>query len=273
MNLKELWNRALQLSPTAKLGAGLGAVLVVAVVGAGLAFAFGAFGGSSGGDDDRQAAGGGTPTKSPSAVATNTAPARPSVTPAAVSAGLVTPLADNGPEPTLTEEDLANRGPTTTVAAGPFGGTRLVIPRAGIDAPFTIRTVGSDGVMGNPQGPTDVAWYDFSGKSNALGGAPGLGGNAIISGHVDYVNYGPAVFWNIRNLVPGDEVQIVLDDGSVARYIVEWNRTVDGNSADWASIVAATAQESLTLITCTGQFDTSTRSYDMRQIVWAVRVS
>lgn len=246
--------------------AGFGGLALVALVALGIVFASGAFG--SGGSEDEHVAG-----KTPSATAgpTNTATSVPP-TQEGVSGGHLTPVPSSGSGGTLTDEDLQMRGPGTTVS-GTFRGTRLIIPKIGVDAPFTVRTVGPDGVMGNPKGPTDVVWYDFSANSNARGGIPGVGGNSIISGHVDYVNYGPAVFWNLRQLQPGDEIQIVLDDGTVLKYVVEWNRTANGATANWPEIVRATLQESLTLITCTGSFDPATRTYDQRQIVWAVRVS
>lgn len=266
MTLQELLERLRRLDPRMRVAAGLGGVALVAVVALGIAFAAGAFG--SGGSDDERVVGG---TPSATAGPTNTATSVPP-TEEGVSGGHLTPEPSSGLAPTLTDEDLRMRGPGTTVS-GTFRGTRLIIPKIGVDAPFTVRTVGPDGVMGNPKGPTDVVWYDFSPNSNARGGIPGVGGNSIISGHVDYVNYGPAVFWNLRQLEPGDEIQIVLDDGTVLKYVVEWNRTADEDTANWGEIVRATLQESLTLITCTGTFNPATRTYNLRQIVWAVRVS
>jgi hypothetical protein len=47
--------------------------------------------------------------------------------------------------------------------------------------------------MPSPDNAWDVAWYDFSAR-------PGAGSNAVFSGHVDYHDVGPAVFWNLRDL-------------------------------------------------------------------------
>lgn len=205
-----------------------------------------------------------------SATATATAgPPQPTATTAAVSAGLVTPAPAGGGLTTLSAADLDGRG-VGEPGRGPFRGVRMVIPSIGVDAPFTVRTVGSDGKMPNPKGPEDVVWYDFS-QWPGLGGNPGAGGNAVFSGHVDYVNYGPAVFWDLRKLAPGDEVKVVLDDGSELRYVVQWNKTTRSEGANWDGIVRATQQQSVTLITCTGTFDQATRQYDQRIIVWATR--
>jgi LPXTG-site transpeptidase (sortase) family protein len=178
----------------------------------------------------------------------------------------------------LAEEELARRqemagiSGTNPDAPAPGGeGDRLIIPAIDVDAPLTLRVV-TDGVMQNPDGPEDVAWYDFSALPG-LGGRPGIGGNTVLSGHVDYHDYGTAVFWDLRKLEPGAEIIIHLSDGSEYSYSVEWNRVVDPASAAWNEIVAETPQESLTIITCAGTFDSATRSYDQRRVVWAVRVS
>ena len=179
----------------------------------------------------------------------------------------------------LEQKLLAERGtPQGVSGTNPFApvpggeGDRLIISNIGVDAPMTMRVVGSDGVMQNPEGPKDVAWYDFSAISG-LGGRPGVGGNTVFSGHVDYHDYGPAVFWDLRKLDPGAEIVIHLRDGSEYKYSVQWNRVIDPASISWNDVVAATPQESVTMITCAGDFDASTRSYDQRRIVWAVRVS
>ena len=169
-----------------------------------------------------------------------------------------------------TSQGISGTNPDAPVPGGE--GDRLIIPKISIDAPMTMRVVAIDGIMQNPEGPKDVAWYDFSAISG-LGGRPGVGGNTVISGHVDYHDYGPAVFWDLRKLEPGDEITIHLRDGTEYKYSVEWNRTIDPAGISWNDVVAATPDESLTMITCAGTFDSSTRSYDQRRVVWAVRVS
>jgi LPXTG-site transpeptidase (sortase) family protein len=169
-----------------------------------------------------------------------------------------------------TSQGISGTNPDAPVPGGE--GDRLIIPKIEVDAPMTMRVVGSDGVMQNPVGPEDVVWYDFSAISG-LGGRPGVGGNTVLSGHVDYHDYGPAVFWDLRNLEPGDEITIHLRDGSEYKYAVEWNRTINPAAISWNDVVAATPQESVTMITCAGTFDSSTRSYDQRRVIWAVRVS
>ena len=206
-----------------------------------------------------------TPTEGTPTVAGTSTPAG-TPTPGA-SAGLKTPIALS-PGSILAPGDLAARG-TGEAGRGEFHGTRLVVPAVGIDAAFSYKEVGTDGQMPNPNGPEDVAYYDFS-QWPGLGGVPGKGGNIVLAGHVDYIRYGPAVFWRLHELAPGDTVQITMDDGTSATYKIEFNKQIEVGSADWSGIVSATADESITLITCGGEFEAG--HYNNRQIIWGRRV-
>jgi hypothetical protein len=198
--------------------------------------------------------------------------------PQADFAGLKT--AQPTPEATI---DLAR----PTAAAGHLenvgASDRLVIKRFNIDAPLTYRKVPANGVMPNPDGPDDVAYYDFSGFEN-LGGAPGLGGNAVFAGHVDSGSKPckngsvpppcTAVLWDLNDIRVGDEIEVHVD-GKVFTYKVTSNQPVSASANDgtWDRIVTSTAKESLTIITCGGDFNRATREYTNRQVVTAERVA
>lgn len=139
---------------------------------------------------------------------------------------------------------------------------RLLIPRIEVDAPVVVKGVDADGVMQSPDGPWDVAWYDFS-------AGPGFGGNAVFSGHVNYRDVGPAVFWRLRELEPEDVVQVRLADGTLYTYRVTAKNTFEAAMAPVAEIVGPTPEEVITLITCVGTFDRATRQYDQRLVVRA----
>ncbi|HYM14992.1 MAG TPA: class F sortase [Dehalococcoidia bacterium] len=220
--------------------------------------------GACGGSSKKTSA---TPTPQATTTGANATASAVASTP--VHAGLLTPLAIS-PGDLLTHADLAARG-VGTPGRGPFTGDKLIIPAVGINAPFSYKVVGSDGQMPNPNGPTDVAYYDFSQWPKA-GGLPGKGGNIVLAGHVDYIHYGPAVFWRLHELKVGDLITIQMKDGTKYNYKVEFNKQVPANdtSVNWSDIVNATADESVTLITCSGQFEAG--HYDHRQIVWGRRV-
>jgi hypothetical protein len=145
---------------------------------------------------------------------------------------------------------------------------RLVATRLGINAPVNVRDVGPDGVMGDPAGPTDVVRYNF-GLFPGLGGQAGFGGTIAISGHVDYRNYGLAVFAPLRNVQVGDVFEYYRGDGTKVTYVVDWFSDLPPNY-DWGLLVISSNPESLLLITCNGTFNTATREYDHRRAVHAV---
>jgi LPXTG-site transpeptidase (sortase) family protein len=142
---------------------------------------------------------------------------------------------------------------------------RLVIPKAKVDANVVTLGLDENGVMQSPGNAYDVAWYDFSAK-------PGAGGNAVFSGHVDYHNVGAAVFWNLRDLQAGDVIEVHLADGTVYNYSVYSLNCIPVDGAPINQIVGPTSSEVVTLITCCGTFNSSTRQYDKRLIVDGARV-
>lgn len=143
---------------------------------------------------------------------------------------------------------------------------RLLIPAVSIDAPVVVKGLDRNNVMQSPDNAWDVAWYDFSGR-------PGAGGNAVFSGHVDYVKVGPAVFWRLKELQSGDRIDIRYADGATLSYSVTAVNTFDAATAPIDRIVAPTPTDSITLITCAGTFDRTTRQYDKRLIVKAERIA
>jgi len=142
----------------------------------------------------------------------------------------------------------------------------LLIPSINVDAPVSAKGVDGEGVMEAPNGPWDVVWYNFSAR-------PGFGGNAVFSGHVDYRNVGPAVFYNIKDLNPGDLVEVRLADGTVYQYRVTAKWQFPADNAPVEQIVGPTPKESVTLITCIGTFSRATGQYDQRLVVRAERVA
>src|SRR5690349_14192952 len=133
--------------------------------------------------------------------------------------------------------------------------------------------------MPDPDGSDDVAYYNFSAWPG-FGGAPGKGGNAVFAGHVDsghnYCDYGKtpppcaAVLWNLSKVNNGDEIDVQVS-GTMYTYKVTSVSSVSEHD-DFQPIVAATAKETITIITCGGSFNPRTHTYDSRQVVKAERV-
>ena len=179
------------------------------------------------------------------------------------------------PTPALTPTAVVPELPSPTATAEPSRSQieRLVIPSAGIDASVVTLGVKPDGEMQTPNTPNDVGWYDFTAY-------PGFGSNAVFSGHVDYAAYvayagvqfrGRGVFFLLGLLSPGDVIEVDVN-GATLTYAVEWRRQVSASDADWAEIYSAGVErDSITLITCGGDFDFTTSEYADRVVVRAVR--
>ena len=70
----------------------------------------------------------------------------------------------------------------------------------------------------------------------------------------------PAVFWGVPYLQPGDVIRVVGEDGENYEYAVEWTQLFNVATeltpeVIQNDIVGDTGQETLTLITCGGDFD------------------
>ena len=262
-----LWRNA---SPVKRLLlAGVPAV-VIALSAAGVMYA--AF--SGGGDSNQKDVQ--APTQAPATQSAATATQAPAPTPKPteppVSAGLqaTAPVAD---APSGASSDAPRYQPPAAPQSGPGPelGTSwsLSIPAIGVNASVYSRTIGGDGQMGNPRGAYDVVWYDFAAAGwTGLGGEPGQpGANAVMAGHVDYIHVGPAVFWSIRDLQPGDIVTINTPNGPI-NYVVQWSQWAAPDQ-DFTGFVAQTGRESITLVTCIGSF--SAGHYSNRFVVRGVR--
>jgi LPXTG-site transpeptidase (sortase) family protein len=126
-------------------------------------------------------------------------------------------------------------------------------------------------VMQSPDNKDDVAYYSFSGHPGF--GCPSAGkcANAVLSGHVDWYTGQVGVFWHLKDLNQGDEIDLTLQDGTVLKYQVVANTIYKSDEAPVSDILGNTEQESVTLITCDGVFNKALQEYNSRRIVRAVR--
>jgi sortase (surface protein transpeptidase) len=150
-----------------------------------------------------------------------------------------------------------------------FAPVELVVDKIGLDAPIEVGTI-ENGIMKDPSGPWVVSWYEQLGKV-------GEGNNVVMAGHVDYWDTGPAIFWGVPSLVPGDVIRLVGENGETYEYQVEWSQLFDVATeltpeVIQRDIVGDTGQESLTLITCGGEFDAAAGHYLQRHVVRANRI-
>jgi sortase (surface protein transpeptidase) len=116
--------------------------------------------------------------------------------------------------------------------------------------------------IGVPSRIGDVAWYRNS-------PAPGLPGDAIIDGHLDWYT-GPAVFQNLGKVAPGAMLEVDYRDGAVVRFRVYRVLTVPSNQPP-ADLFATSGAARLSLITCAGTWDG--RQYSKRLLVEATALN
>ncbi|QNG55346.1 class F sortase [Pseudonocardia petroleophila] len=123
----------------------------------------------------------------------------------------------------------------------------------------------------NPDGtvevPVDFAtagWFD-------LGPTPGQVGASVLLGHVDSTT-GPAVFFRLRSLEAGDLVEVGLADGTVARFAVGSVETYPKAEFPARRVYTSVGSRDLRLVTCGGEFDPVSRSYESNVVVYATLV-
>ncbi|HZU78184.1 MAG TPA: class F sortase [Dehalococcoidia bacterium] len=141
---------------------------------------------------------------------------------------------------------------------------RLQIPSLHIDAPIELLGVDDLGGMESPASPDDVGWF-------APGFLPGTPGNAVIAGHVDWVDRA-AIFWFVRDLQPGDEVDVLFDDGSFVSFAVDQVVDYPDGDVPMDEVFGPSDQSHLNLITCDGVFNRATHNYDHRTVVYTTQV-
>ncbi|WP_254778359.1 class F sortase [Paenibacillus sp. cl141a] len=138
--------------------------------------------------------------------------------------------------------------------------TRLWIPSVGIKAP-----VEPVGLLENGQMEAPVS----SKVAGVLvdGILPGQKGNAIMAGHVD--NYtGPAVFYPLKKLKPGEPVVLSDNEGKYLVFKVVAVESYPTAEAPIEKIFGDTEMEQLNLITCTGKYNRAKGEHEKRLVVY-----
>ncbi|GEO90747.1 hypothetical protein KFL01_00530 [Kocuria flava] len=178
------------------------------------------------------------PTSSAAAAA---ASAEPDSGPAGTAAGVPAPMAESAP--------VAVRIPST--------GTGSELLHLGLR---------EDGALEvPPEAPgSPAAWYDGS-------PTPGERGPAILLGHVNATGGGPGVFAGLRELAPGDTIEVGRADGTTAVFAVERAEQYSKDAFDTRAVYGNTEGPELRLITCDG-YDRLTGEFDDNYVVFATLV-
>ena len=93
----------------------------------------------------------------------------------------------------------------------------------------------------------------------------------MILGHVDS-STGPAVFFRLVELQPGDRVFVQRDDGSSVRFDVRSVRTYLNAEFPAQRVYGNHGRSELNLVTCGGTYDAARGGYQANVVVNAHRV-
>lgn len=159
-------------------------------------------------------------------------------------------------------------GPVVRGAKGPWlrrsVPVSVEIPAIGVRSELLHLGVNADGSIQVPSLTTsagEAAWYKYS-------ATPGQIGASVIEGHVDSYD-GPAVFFRLGALHPGDIIDVTLADRVTAIFRVTGVREYSKARFPGRIIYGATNYAALRLITCGGSYDPATRHYLDSTVVFA----
>jgi hypothetical protein len=172
------------------------------------------------------------------------APARPGASPTTAPPATAAPTTTTVAAPSTTRPARA-RTPSPPV--------RVEIPSIGVSSRLVRLGLNADGTMEVPRDYGRAGWF--------TGGAmPGQDGPAVISGHVDSKS-GPAVFYRLRELRPGDTIRVRRADGGWLAFEVTGSARYAKAAFPTDAVFGPVTGPVLRLITCGGDFDRSSGHY------------
>lgn len=173
------------------------------------------------------------------------------------------PSGEQADEQTVTEEfrvlNEENKERAEEAEAG-IVPVNIKIPAIDVDAAVENVGVLENGEMGVPEDPSKAGWFE-------PGTQPGKTGNAVIAGHVDS-HTGPAVFYDLEKLEPGDEITVTDDEEKERTYVVERMESYPWDESPIEEIFGPTSEKRLNVITCTGEFIRDKGGHQDRLVVY-----
>ncbi|MBN6188856.1 class F sortase [Aneurinibacillus sp. BA2021] len=138
--------------------------------------------------------------------------------------------------------------------------TRMEIPSIKLVAPIEPVSLLANGQMGAPasfkKAGMLVPWTK-----------PGEKGTAVIAGHFDHYT-GPAIFYDLRKLKPGDQVFLYDKTDQKLVFTVKAVESFPTKEAPVEKIFSNTSAAQLNLITCDGKFNRKRQEHNRRLVVF-----
>lgn len=137
------------------------------------------------------------------------------------------------------------------------------IPRINAQSGLIPLGLNADGTIQVPplSRPMQAGWYRY-------GATPGEIGPAVLLGHVDGDGR-KGIFHDLKNLAPGDEIDVGRVDGTTAVFRVNHVAEVPKSSFPTDAVYGGTATPQLRLITCGGAVNLASHSFLDNIIVYA----
>jgi sortase (surface protein transpeptidase) len=141
---------------------------------------------------------------------------------------------------------------------------RIKIPSIAIDAEIEQVALTHDQLMDVPKKPSNAGWYN-------LGPRPGEKGSAVIDGHINWYYGVSGVFLNLHELKKGDKIEVLDDKGAIISFVVRESSNYDATAEASEVFYSTDGKVHLNLITCGGVWDSRSKQYTKRLVVFADR--
>ena len=149
----------------------------------------------------------------------------------------------------------------------PSAPKRLTIPSIKVETPILEVGLAKDGSVDVPplQRHNEAGWFD-------QGPTPGQFGPALIVGHAD-TRSGPSVFYRLGKLKPGQRIEVLREDDSVAIFRINSVEHFSKEKLPLNRVYGDYSRPSLRLMTCGGRWLGGKQGYSDNVVVFASLVS
>ena len=107
-----------------------------------------------------------------------------------------------------------------------------------------------------------MGWYKY-------GPLPGEVGSAVIDGHYGRMANGEdSVFDNLNTLRKGDNILVIDTSGLTTTFVVKELKIYNPEADDTAVFRSSDGQSHLNLITCDGSWNSNSRTYSRRLVIF-----